>query len=67
MPRRFWILAAVWTVLVVASSPLLIEILDGAGWTVVLPGLSASLSEAVMVLAIVGIGLAVLWWRQRPR
>ncbi len=66
MPRRFWILAGLWTLLVVASSPLLIETLDERGWTRILPGLSVTATEVVLILAMVLLGIGLLGWLYRP-
>ena len=52
MPRRAWVLSAIWIAIVIAGSPFIIELLDGAGLGFQLPGLSVTQSE-ILVMALV--------------
>jgi hypothetical protein len=67
MSRRFWMLSAIWIAIVIAASPLFIELLDGAGLGFQLPGLTVTQSE-ILVMALVAFTPAlVAGYRARPR
>jgi hypothetical protein len=70
MSKRFWILAAAWSLAIVASTPLTVEWLDRRGFGFAVPGLSATSSEIVFAaLAALLPPVAVAVWlaRLRPR
>jgi hypothetical protein len=68
MSKPFWILAAAWSLAIVASTPVTIEWLDRRGLGFTVPGLSATSSEIVFaVLAALLPPVAVAVWLARSR
>jgi hypothetical protein len=69
MTRRFWVVSAVWILVMVATSPLLIEVLDDAGLGFSVPGLSVTASEILLVgvLAAIPPLIAAFFIRRRSR
>ena len=68
MSKPFWILAAAWSLTVVASTPVTIEWLDRRGLGFAVPGLSATSSEIVFAaLAALLPPVAVGVWLARSR
>jgi len=69
MVRRFRVLSAVWILLVVATAPLLIEILDDAGLGVSVPWLSVTGSEILLIglLAAAPPLIVAFFLRRRSR
>lgn len=69
MTRRFWVLTVVWILAIVATAPVLIEVLDDAGLGLRVPGLSVTGSEILLagLLAAAPPLIVAFFIRRRSR